>query len=194
MAHFEVLIRTISSGPSQLKFLMCKLSKFLPLGLRVGANYKMYLPLRRLDTRKSFFDNSYPFSFLNFLSNLSNTRQKLKMADECLAEPERARDSKNEQITWYANKAIFAWQKFAGMWLVAEGDVLRYWRLLRQLLCGRRRNRQNYGLLYIHIFWTLLSILRMSSLCSNNNFRMQNRSRTNKIDLAPLFLVRMWKQ
>ena len=99
MAHFEVLIRTISSGPSQLKFLMCKLSKFLPLGLRVGANYKMYLPLRRLDTRKSFFDNSDPFSFLNFLSNLSNTRQKLKMADECLAEPERARDSKNEQIT-----------------------------------------------------------------------------------------------
>ena len=44
------------------------------------------------------------------------------MADECLAEPERARDSKNEQITWYANKAIFAWQKFAGMWLVAEGE------------------------------------------------------------------------
>lgn len=133
-----------------------------------------YSPLRRLDTRKSFPENSTSFLSRNILQNFcQNSKTKLKMADECLETTEHAPRAKIDWVTWYGNKVIFAWQKFAVIWLVAGRNVLRYWRFCCSFFVAAPRNRQKYCLpatLCIHIFILSASNLAMSSLFSVNCF------------------------
>lgn len=42
---------------------------------------------------------------------------------------------RDKRVTWYGNRAIFAWQLFCRMWLVAVIRLLRYWRVSADSLC-----------------------------------------------------------
>lgn len=46
---------------------------------------------------------------------------------------------RDSRVTWYGNRAIFAWQLFCRMWLVAVIRLLRYWRVSADSLCSSKK-------------------------------------------------------
>lgn len=46
---------------------------------------------------------------------------------------------RDSRVTWYGYWAIFAWQLFCRMWLVAVIRLLRYWRVSADSLCSSKK-------------------------------------------------------
>lgn len=55
-------------------------------------------------------------------------------------------------VTWYANKVIFAWQKFAVIWLVAGWEIVAVGGFYSSFFVASQINRHKYCMLNANLF------------------------------------------